>query len=397
MTDDHSTVHERKRRNSRRHPKPSPTRNVPVPIRCMLWGRAAGRCEFAGCNKALWKSSVTQEHVNTAQQAHIHSFSSDGPRGDAAIPGAQLNDLGNLMLLCHQCHQKIDAETDGGRYPAELLRDMKAGHEARIELVAGIAPARRSHILLYGANVGDHSSPLHYQETASALFPDRYPASDMPVELTTVNSSFSDKDASFWAVEAENLQRKFTQRVRERLATGDIEHLSVFALAPQPLLILLGTLLGDIVPVEVYQRHREPPTWRWPPTTMTPDFEVCEPTALSGPPALLLALSATVTPDRIGGVLGRDVSIWSLTVPTPHNDVLKSPEQLSQLRALLRRLLDRIKAAHGQTTLLHVFPVAPLSACLECGRVRMPKADMPWRVYDQVAARGGFVAALSIS
>jgi len=91
-------------------------------------------------------------------------------------------------------------------------------------------------------------SPLNYRETALALFPERYPASDAPIELSTINSSFSDRDTEFWTVEAENLIRKFNQRVRERLAAGDIGHLSVFSLAPQPLLILLGTLLGDIVP-----------------------------------------------------------------------------------------------------------------------------------------------------
>jgi hypothetical protein len=33
---------------------------------------------------------------------------------------------------------------------------------------------------------------------------------------------------------------------------------------------------------------------------------------------------------------------------------------------------------------------------VELGRVRMPKADSPWHVYDQVNARGGFIHALSI-
>ena len=107
-------------------------------------------------------------------------------------------------------------------------------------------------------------------------------------------------------------------------------------------------------------------------------------------------MSATVTPERITAVLGADASIWSVTVPTPHNDVMKSRTQLSELRSLLRPLLDRIKAKHGQTTPLHIFPVASVSAAVELGRVRMPKADMPWRVYDQVNDRGGFVAALSI-
>ena len=56
------------------------TRHIRGDVQNMLWGKAAGRCEFNGCNKPLWKSSVTQEQVNIAQKAHIYAFSSDGPR-----------------------------------------------------------------------------------------------------------------------------------------------------------------------------------------------------------------------------------------------------------------------------------------------------------------------------
>jgi hypothetical protein len=170
----------------------------------------------------------------------------------------------------------------------------------------------------------------------------------------------------------------------------------VFALAPQPLLILLGTLLGDIVPADIYQRHREPPTWEWPTMAFAPIFEVRAPSTTIGPPALVLATSATVTRDRITSLLGDDASIWTVTVSTPHNDIIKSREQLSRFRSLLRPVLDQIKAAHGQAAPLHVFPVTSVSAAIELGRVRMPKADMPWRIYDQVNDLGGFVYALSI-
>jgi SMODS-associated and fused to various effectors sensor domain len=363
----------------------------------MLWGKAGGRCEFSGDNKVLWKSSVTQEHVNVAQKAHIYAFGEGGPRHNPDLPNDELNSLANLILVCHECHQKIDARQDGGRYTAALLRQWKQAHEERIERVTGIAAAKTSHILLYGANVGDYNAPLNYQEATPALFPRRYPAADTAIELSTIDGSFSDRDASFWHSEAESLRRKFNQRVRERLADGSIQHLSVFATAPQPLLILLGTLLGDIVPADVYQRHREPTTWEWPATAVTPEFEVHEPTNTFGPPALVLALSATVTADRIATVLGAEVSIWLVTVPKPHNDVIKSRDQLSQLRTVLRPLLNRIKAIHGQTSPLHVFPVAPIASAIEFGRVRMPKADMPWHIYDQVNALGGFMPSLTIS
>src|SRR5262249_25025860 len=58
------------------------SRSISIAAQNFLWGRAAGRCEFAGCNKPLWKSSVTSERVNIAQKAHIYSFSEEGPRGN---------------------------------------------------------------------------------------------------------------------------------------------------------------------------------------------------------------------------------------------------------------------------------------------------------------------------
>jgi hypothetical protein len=65
-------------------------------------------------------------------------------------------------------------------------------------------------------------------------------------------------------------------------------------------------------------------------------------------------------------------------------------------RALVRTALDQIKAVHGQTEVLGVFPAMPVSLAVELGRVRLPKADMPWLLYDQVNARGGFIRALTI-
>src|SRR5438046_4648730 len=153
-------------------------RSIPVPVQCMLWGRAAGRCEFAGCNKPLWKSSVTQEQINTAQKAHIYSFSASGPRGNRGFAKEDLNSLANLLLVCHECHQKIDHKPDGGRYTVPLLQQMKFEHEQRIEQTTGIITSKKSHILMYGANIGDHTSTLKYDDAASALFPARYPAND---------------------------------------------------------------------------------------------------------------------------------------------------------------------------------------------------------------------------
>lgn len=380
----------------------------------MLWGKSAGRCEFAGCNVFLWKSSVTQDQVNIAEKAHIYSFSDNGPRGNVGIAKDRLNSLDNLMLVCPICHSNMDQYKSGGRYTIELLQAMKAEHERRIAVITAIAPGMTSHVLLYGANIGHHSSPLKYANTALALFPERYPAEDRAIELGMVDSSLRDSGELYWRVESENLRTRFNQRVSERLARGELAHLSVFAIAPQPLLMLLGTLLIDITEAQVFQpedeakalrpeaqifqRHREPEqTWKWPEHAETPRFETVEPSEdRSGPPALVLALSATISDDRITSVLGNETAIWNVTIAEPNNDFTKSRKQLSEFRILMRRLLDKIKARHGQNTPIHIFPAASVSVAVELGRIRMPKADAAWKIYDQNYQLGGFVHALDI-
>lgn len=372
------------------------TRHTKEPVKLMLWGRAAGRCEFAGCNTPLWKSSVTQEIVNIAQKAHIWAFSGDGPRGNKGIPNKNLNDFDNLLLVCHECHRKIDKEKDGGKYTVALLKAMKADHERRIEVVTGVNPKKKSQIVLYWANIEDHTALLNYDDSAEALFPQFYPVDDKPILLGTSDSTVLDQDEEFWASESKSLKMKLDQRVLVPYGTGDIPHLSLFALAPQPLLMLLGTLLTDIPKAEVYQLHREPQGWKWPEKTRTPNFQVIEPNDKSGAPALVLSMSAFITDDRITKVLGERASIWKVTIPKPNNDFTKSKKQLAEFRSLMRPLLDRIKAAHGQATTLNIFPATSVSTSVELGRIRMPKADMPWQIFDQVKKLGGFIPAIKI-
>ncbi|WP_260705976.1 SAVED domain-containing protein [Edaphobacter flagellatus] len=373
------------------------TRYVPPHVTAILWGRAAGRCEFAGCNRPVSWSLVTQRELNIAQRAHIRSFSRRGPRGRQGLSKELLNSASNLMLVCHQCHVDIDSGEGPRLYPSEMLIQMKRKHEERVELVTGIAADSSSHILLYGSNIGDQSPHLSFKQAATAMMPGRFPASRNPFMLQMSNVALSDVEQTFWANEDENLKRLFENRVREPLLELGVErHLSVFALAAQPLLVRLGTLLGDIAEVDVFQRHRAPQTWNWPDSAEPLKFEVVEPSNGSGTPALLVDISGRVTEDRIYRVLGEGASIWRLTVASPHNDILKSRDHLAAFRAAARPLFSAIKEKHGQNTPLHVFLAAPVSVCVELGRVRMPKADMPWLLYDHHNVHG-FKSVLNIA
>src|SRR5690242_10483806 len=73
-----------------------------------LWARAAGRCEFRGCNQLLYKDTLTQERVNVAHVSHIVAFRPDGPRGDVVRSSALARDIRNLMLTCSKHGRVID-------------------------------------------------------------------------------------------------------------------------------------------------------------------------------------------------------------------------------------------------------------------------------------------------
>lgn len=368
-------------------------RNV---TRQVVWARAAGRCQI--CNRELIGDLISgREDANFGFIAHIIAAAPGGPRGDPILSWELADNPSNLMLLCDIHHKMIDDRDGEKEYPRECLLDIKEAHEARITTQTGIRPERSSHVLRYGANVGAHRAQMPYQNLANAMLPKRYPAQGTTtIDLSMKGVAREDDESEFWGIEAENLKRLFRTRVHERIDAGDVHHLSVFALAPQPLLILLGSLIGDITPVDVFQLHREPATWEWIDSGSEMVLQTSMPESKEGPVALKISLSATIEDSRVRSVLGANASIWTVTVPGPNNDILNRKEDLRVFRQKLRILFDDIKAAHGEETVINLFPAMPVATAVELGRVWMPKADLPMMIWDQNQRLGGFCKALEI-
>src|SRR5207247_537409 len=93
---------------------------IPEKVKIRLWGKAAGRCEYDGCNKPLWLDEVTKAEFNTAYIAHIVADSPDGPRGDPIRSEKLKCDLRNLMLLCDPHHRLVDKEDLSGHPEVRL-------------------------------------------------------------------------------------------------------------------------------------------------------------------------------------------------------------------------------------------------------------------------------------
>ncbi|TYB83590.1 SAVED domain-containing protein [Oceaniovalibus sp. ACAM 378] len=369
--------------------------SIPAKTQTQLWALAAGRCEFAGCNKLLIGDLIAgKQDGKFGFIAHIVADSESGPRGDKIRSPLLARDIDNLMLMCPIHHKEIDVD-HANDYPEISLLAMKREHENRIESVTDMDADRAAHVLRFAATIGQMDSLISTKAIFAAMPPDRHPAERRTIDIE-LNSEIKDGEPDFWEMQSKNLNRQFKRKVKERIEQNEILQLSVFALAPQPLLIELGTLLGDIMPVSVHQKYREPSTWKWQLQQPSINFEVDE---YSGPKdvpiGLKLAISATVDDERIRSVLGKEAAIWSITAKGPHNDILRRQEDLAIYKTHLRRLLDRIKYHHGEGATINVFPVLPASVAVETGRARMPKADLPLMIYDQMSGKG-FVQTIRI-
>jgi len=365
----------------------------------LLWVKAGGRCEFEGCNKLLYKDSFLPFiERNLADKAHIVANKPKGPRGNAVLSPKLTKDINNLMLTCKDCHDRIDHNQE--IFTIDKLREMKKRHEERIERITSILEDNRTNIIIYWANIGRQGNPIDINKAQLAVVEDsKYPAVSSIVDLSLSGNASYDNEDDFWKMEKSNLEKKFNEKLKDKIADkSENQHYSVFALAPIPLLIKLGSLLTDKTNVQVYQRHREPrDTWEWLEVTNDLNFSIIKPQKKTENIALILSISSFFPVDDVTNVLGDNISIWQITIENQNNDCIKSKEHLSAFRKIFRAALQEIKKTHGANTLINIFPAVPLSVAIEMGRVWMPKADLPMCIYDRNRGEGlPFIKRISI-
>lgn len=347
-------------------------------VKNMLWLKAAGRCEFRGCNKRLWLDGLTKNPCNLANIAHIVSDSPDGPRGDPIRSPMLAGDIRNLMLLCQEHHDLVDSTAHVPNYPEELLVQMKKDHELRIETVTGIKEEMAVHTVACAAAIGGTQPPMDANVLNRALLPDFYPAEERPIEICW--TFFEEGDWNeYWKEEERKLVTQCRCRILDQIGAWPNKRIALFAIGPMPLLVKLGSMLNDKIPVEVYQKHRKPDTWAWQAGNPV-DYIINAPQDYSGDPVLVFSLSYDIT-DRVKKYYGDGASIWELRIDSPDNDFLRSRKQLEDFSRKVYDVLADIKLKTRKER-VKVFMSMPVACAVELGRVWMKKADVALDLYD---------------
>ena len=91
-----------------------------------LWGLAAGRCAYPGCNLDCIQFFEQGDPTIIGEMAHMIARSEKGPRGR---PRGGSDTYENLILLCPTHHTTVD-KAPGGTFPEEMLFQWKRDHEA---------------------------------------------------------------------------------------------------------------------------------------------------------------------------------------------------------------------------------------------------------------------------
>lgn len=354
---------------------------IPSQVKQQIWFAAHGRCEFRGCNKRLYTSGVTMEKCNISNYAHIIGDSPDGPCGNE-LSKTLSKDPSNLILLCPECHDLIDSKSGEKKYTVEDLKSMKKEHEERIDFLTGICPNQKSLVVAYGPKLGQDNQLFQKDVLNNIILPERYPLDLNPIEIHMKNTALDESMQVYWQTEQLQIETLCRDKVIKTLESGACSHISLFPLGPQPLLIKLGTILNDRYNVQVYQKHREPDTWRWLENRSSNNIIVEEPADKTKEPILIIALSTQAIKARVLQRFGANASIWTITCDIPGNDMMESKYQLEQFRMAARKVMDDIKSSNLENIDLKIFMAAPASCAVELGRIRMPKADSKWVIFD---------------
>lgn len=366
--------------------------SIKEPVRMRLWAVSGGRCEM--CNRILFQDLVYGHDGNFGEMAHIHAVSDGGPRHKYGMTEDEKNNIDNLMLLCAEHHHMIDT------YPEDfgegLLLKKKKAHEDRIRQVTGIPSEQSCRIVTYFSNIdnqAEFSSDRMLRE--AVLLSGRVPMQEPTIDLSEDSVTKYVPTKAIFEQKAQDLEAQFRIWFNEVIKSKD--SVGIFALAPQPLLFKLGTLINDQYNTVAFQCHRSGHKWAWPNHNEEIRFDfICTKEGASEKVALVIDLSATVLDDRITSVLGENVTIFHITMDNPCRTFVTSEAVQDDFVQVYRNAMEYIKNLRPAPAEIHLFQVVPNSLAVRAGMDYMPKADLPVVLYEQANQADGFFEAVTI-
>ncbi|MGW9557013.1 SAVED domain-containing protein [Nocardiopsis sp. NPDC055551] len=309
----------------------------------------------------------------------------------------------NLLLLCHDCHKIIDDPDHIDFFPPEKLREIKESFERRIEMVTASGQLTRTAALRLGCQIRGSLALASQREVAETLLAVNY----LGLVETQRSGDFTCRihgsvgGRGFWDAAQQSIDDTLGL-VRQAIDSGDVEHISVFAIAPIPLLVYLGWCLDDKTPTRLFQKHRGPSVgWSWIDESEPVDFDVStvegsqkaeEVTDVVLVCATTSEVNTSLLPDNIAAA--PLIQVRPLNAD-PAPTLLTHEQSLVNFATRWRGVLATAESKYPNAKRWHLIASAPVTVAIEAGRSLMRDAHPPMKVYERGA--GSYEGVLVIN
>lgn len=350
---------------------------------------AGGCCER--CGIYLYEDFLTKTKTKFAEHAHMIADSDNGPRGDSDYVEYK-EGADNLMLLCSNCHTIIDKNPE--EFSVECLHQIKTEHEKRVRYLLSIPKDNKAQIVLYNTRIYQKEAIFNLNAIRSSVVADGFYPLGTIIDISNKNN-LTDDTKEYYDSHVLDLEENFRYELNKfRENKGKI---FLYALAPQPLLIKLGTLLNKSFDVIVKNLSRET-GWRWNNGESNVEFLVNKPQIINEANTICLKLNISdeIVDQRIEGIFDDGVDIWEITVPSPNLYKIKNQGDLDKFSIIVNSVMNEIKNVYGQKKLIHVFPAVSNALAVEFGRCYMPKVYNPMILYDATGKEKNFIKTIEI-
>jgi hypothetical protein len=209
-------------------------------------------------------------------------------------------------------------------------------------------------------------------------------------------------DPDYYQFAARKLRERARAVYAEEGPMSAVKHLSVFGLAPIPLLVVLGNALSNTVPTDLFQSHRDKPDrWAWHASEASTNYavDVVREGSVADNIAVVLSLSGAIS--EAGLPLPIDETFWvyrlTLDGVPPNPSFLRTRADLETFRLAYRQLLADLVRRHPMHKVIHVFPAVPAPVAISLGFDLLPKAHPALAVYDFDKRVGGFTERIRVN
>jgi SMODS-associated and fused to various effectors sensor domain len=254
-------------------------------------------------------------------------------------------------------------------------------------------------VLLLQAPIDGHDVAINATDTFRAILP-RYPAEEDAMLIDLSGTALRADTEGFFPLMAQAITAQVSRLLRRHAGQPRMQSLSIFALAPIPLLVHFGSLLGDLHHIDLYQRHRDRQDWTWGEEEEAGTFyEVRTPESCANTGqevALILSISEPVVHARVQAALGSEPLVYEIRAREPSRDFLTSRKRLEVFGYEVRKLLYEFRTWHEHHRVVHLFAAVPAPVAIEFGR-SLKEFDPPFWVYEYEKGTRTLVPALMVN